>query len=265
MKFAAFLVIFPLFSVCSQEAVSQVRSVWNHAYQETWNSDSVEDILAHARDSYVLLDAYDDTEARVAIPAIKADGNLVAVYISVGTGEDWREDFDYFEDSLVERYWGEWPGEYFIDRITDDLMRVMKSRIDLAAAWGADYIEFDNMDWAFDEVNRKKYGFHVTEEESLVYVNSLKDYASASGLKCMAKNMTKGVESFAGVTYESWPDDKNWWDPADLRSFLSEGKLCIVFHYKERNPDKALAEYRDLYGSELLVLIETRSARGYLR
>ena len=104
----------------------------------------------------------------------------------------------------------------------------MKNRIDNAAAWGGDFIEFDNMDWAFDETNRRKYGFHVTEEESLEYVNQLKDYASSLGLSCMAKNMTQGVESFAGVTYESGPGNREWWELADLKSFLAEGKLCVV-------------------------------------
>ena len=112
-------------------------------------------------------------------------------------------------------------GEYFIDRISDEVLEVMKNRIDNAAAWGGDFIEFDNMDWAFDETNRRKYGFHVTEEESLEYVNQLKDYASSLGLSCMAKNMTQGVESFAGVTYESGPGNREWWDPADLKSIGS--------------------------------------------
>jgi hypothetical protein len=242
----------------------QPPGVWNQAYQENWDTDSVAEILAGAEDSYVLLDPFDSDEARNAIPAIKARGNTVAVYISVGTGEDWRDDFNSLKDSLVDKYWGEWPGEYFIDRISDDVMSVMKARIDKAADWGADIIEFDNMDWAFDDSARNKYGFHVTVEESLDYVNRLKDYASSLGLLCMAKNMTEGVESFAGVTYESALGNREWWDPDDLKTFLAEDKICVVFHYKERNPGKALEYYREQYGEDLLVLIETRSARGYL-
>ena len=103
----------------------QVTSVWNHAYQENWNTDSLEDILAGARDAYVLLDAFDDPDARAAIPAIKAKSNIIGVYISVGTGEDWRDDFNRLEPYLVERHWGDWPGEYFIDRIGDEVLAVM--------------------------------------------------------------------------------------------------------------------------------------------
>ena len=175
-------------------------SLWNHAYQENWNTDTVDTILDGARNAYVILDPFDDPDARAAIPAIKANGNIVAVYISVGTGEDARDDFDGLKGSLVEKQWGEWQGEYFIDRITDDVLSVMKARILLASQWGADFIEFDNMDWAFDEKNRRKYGFAVTEEESLAYVNLLRVYAQSFGLSCMAKNMTEGAETFAGVT-----------------------------------------------------------------
>lgn len=238
-------------------------SLWNHAYQENWNTDSVDTILDRARNAYVILDPFDDPDARAAIPAIKANGNIVAAYISVGTGEDARDDFDGLKGSLVEKQWGEWRGEFFIDSITEDVLAVMKNRILLASQWGADYIEFDNMDWAFDEKNRRKYGFAVTEEESLAYVNLLREYAESLGLSCMAKNMTEGAETFAGVTYESWPNEQDWWNPDDLKSFLAAGKLGVIFHYKERNPEAALEYYHYEYGNQLLVLIETRKSRGY--
>ena len=257
------LVFFTLISLSAEDKIPEVSSLWNQAYQENWKADSVENILADAQNAYVLLDPFDSPEARDAIPAIKAKGNIVGAYISVGTGEDWRNDFDALEASLVEKHWGEWPGEYFIDRVSDDVLAVMRIRIDKAAAWGADIIEFDNMDWAFDDDARKKYGFHVSIEESLEYVNQLKEYADTLGLFCMAKNMIQGAESFAGVTYESGPSNREWWESDDLKSFLEEGKLCVIFHYRERNPDKALAEYRERYGDKLFVLVETRSARGY--
>jgi len=257
------LFIFTLISLSAEEKLPEVNSLWNQAYQENWKADSVEDILSDAENSYVLLDPFDDPEAREAIPAIKARGNIVGVYISVGTGEDWRDDFNALESFLVEKHWGEWPGEYFIDRINDEVLTVMRLRIDNAAAWGADIIEFDNMDWAFDDAARRKYGFHVSIEESLEYINQLKDYASTLGLFCMAKNMTQGAESFAGVTYESGPSFRAWWEKEDLKAFLEEGKLCVVFHYRERQPDKVLAEYRERYGDKLLVLVETRKDRGY--
>ena len=61
-----------------------------------------------------------------------------------------------------------------------------------------------------------------------MYVNHLKGYASSLGLSWMVKNMTEGVESFAGVTYESSHNEKDWWESADLKSFLADGKLCVV-------------------------------------
>jgi len=98
----------------------------------------------------------------------------------------------------------------------------------------------------------------------VIAMNQLKDYASSLGISCMAKNMTEGVESFAGVTYESAGGNREWWNPDDLKAFLADDKVCVVFHYRERNPEKALGYYREQYGDKLLVLIETRNARGYL-
>jgi len=264
LKFLILPILVILTRALGGEPLLGLDGVWNHAYQENWETDGIQDILENARNDYVLLDAFDDPEAREAIPVLKAAGNTVAVYMSVGTGEDWREDFDALRSSLVEKAWGAWPGEYFIDRVDDTVMGVMKARIDAAAAWGADFIEFDNMDWAFDSRARRRYQFHVTEEESLRYVNALRDYAEEQGVLCMAKNMTQGAEDFAGVTYESWSDESDWWDGAGLMEFLAEGKLCIVFHYGEKNPDDATSFYRERYGENLRVLVESREMRGYV-
>lgn len=39
----------------------------------------------------------------------------------------------------------------------------MKSRIDKVADWGFDWVEFDNMDWVFDDEYRKEYGFMASK------------------------------------------------------------------------------------------------------
>jgi len=268
IKYFVLLIIISSFS-CSlpAESVSENFSsdpVWNQAYQENWNADSVASILKYAENSYVLLDPFSSSEAADAVPVIKLKNNIVSVYISVGTGEEWRDDFDRIKDSLVSKEWGSWEGEYFVDRITPELISAMKDRINKAAGWGADMVEFDNMDWAFDESARKKYNFHVSVKESLNYVNSLREYAESLGLKCMAKNMTAGAENFAGVTYESSSSNMDWWDHNDLQSFLDKGKLCVIFHYNERHPEKAVNYYKSEYGQNLLILVENRSVKGYL-
>ena len=135
--------------------------VYNQAYQENFEADKIADIIANATNAYVLVDPFLDGVAE-AIPQIKANGNEVGGYISIGTGEDYREDFDALKPFLVTKVWAEWAGEYFVNETTTGIIPVLKLRIDKMATMGCDWVEFDNMDWAFDDDNRNEYNFDTS-------------------------------------------------------------------------------------------------------
>ena len=140
----------------------------------------------------------------------------------------------------------------------------MKLRIDKMAAWGLDWVEFDNMDWAEDEEIRTNYGLAVTEIEARIYMNELCDYTHTKGMKCMAKNTVDGFENFDGVLYESYNNDKNWWDVEGTKSFLASEKLVIINHYNEGDCDGVYAEYKDFYNSDKISFIcEDKNLKRY--
>ena len=151
--------------------------IYNQAYQENFEEDKVGAILQTATNAYVLLDPYTDESINSNVPLLKANGNEVGAYISIGTGEDWRADYEQLKPFLVEKEWGSWPGEYFVKETTTGVVDVIKARIDQIALWGYDWVEFDNMDWAFDDKNRKKYDISTTLEQAIAYYNELCDYA----------------------------------------------------------------------------------------
>ncbi len=247
---------------------AQVRAltIWNGAYQENYEPDEFDDILNGARDAYVLLDPFDEPElAAGQVMALHAFGNQVAAYISVGTGEDWRDDFARLRPALVTKAWGDWAGEYFISDTGALAMTVMKARIDLIAGWGFDWVEFDNMDWAEDDGNRAEYRFAVSEAQGRQYYQALCQYARSKGLKCMAKSTVEGAEAFDGVTYESYPDDIAWWDQAGALDFAARGKQVIIVHYAEDGCAGVFAAYRQSYGVSLAFLCEDNARQGYLR
>lgn len=233
--------------------------VWNHAYQENGNPDAVDDILAGAQGCYVLLDPFDDPEAANAIGALKAADNTVGCYMSVGTCEAWRDDFGEIRGFCSEREWGEWEGEFFVEDV-QGIAPLMRARINQFAAWGCDMVEFDNMDWAWEA---ESYDFDVTVDASIAYYQALCDHVHDQGMGCMAKNTRDGAEAFDGGTFESYPDDLDWWEHADLQSFLDEGRLAIVVHYDEPACDDVALWYRQRYGSGLSVLCEDPSVGGY--
>jgi endo-alpha-1,4-polygalactosaminidase (GH114 family) len=249
----------------TQQEQNQVNAiaVYNQAYQETFEPDTVTDIIVNATNAYVLVDPFEDNTYE-SVAAIKQGNNQVGAYISIGTGETYRDDFAQLEPYLVATPWGEWPDEYFVNEVTTGILPIMKARIDQIAAWGCDWVEFDNMDWVFDEASRATYGFQVTETEGIAYFQELCNYVHLKGMKCMAKNMTENAFDFDGVLYESYTDDKNWWDEAGAQSFLNAGKLVIVNHYGETNCGRVYSDYKGIYSNDLSFICEDINLQKYV-
>ncbi len=234
-------------------AFMQPLTVYNQAYQENYEADSITEIVANAHNAYVLLDTF-GTGVIEHIVTIRAKGNQVGGYISIGTGENYRDDFVALEPYLAPTAWIEWPDEFFVSETTTGILPIMKRRIDKMASIGVDWIEFDNMDW-LDNARRVQYNLTATVEQAKQYINALCDYTHSKGMKCMAKNIVEGFSNFDGVLYESYNDDKNWWSHAGLQHFLNTGKPVIINHYNERNCDKVYAEYKVFYKSDKILFI----------
>ena len=240
--------------------------VWNQAYQENYEPDAIEDIVSMARGGYVLIDPFQPEHGDnlvETIATIRANGNAVSAYISIGTGEDWRDDFASLAPHLVDRQWDDWGGEYFISKPNASVIATMKARIDKIAAWGFDWVEFDNMDWIYDDAYRSEYGFEATIADGVGYYRTLCEYVHAKGMKCMAKSTVEGADMFDGATYESYEDGRNWWDQDGARRFLDADEPVIVIHYDATDCDAIYAWYRDIYGTKLSFLCEERMRQGY--
>jgi cysteinyl-tRNA synthetase len=241
----------------------QPMCVWNEAYQQTYAADTVAEILAGARSCYVLVDPFSSTEARAAIASMQQASNTVSCYISVGTCEDWRDDYAAMKPFCVTTQWGDWPGEYFVDRTDSGLVALMEARIDKMASWGCDMVEFDNMDWAFDAATRSQYGITATAAQAEAYNETLCAYAHGRGMGCMAKSSAQGATDFDGLTVESSQGDMDWWTPADMQGMLSSSKIGIVVHYDETDCAAILAHYQSEYGAKLSFICEDRALKKY--
>jgi cysteinyl-tRNA synthetase len=237
--------------------------VWNAAYQENYTPDDLASILAEARGCYVLVDPFLGVDVQNAVPQIRAAGNVVGCYMSAGTCEDWRADFDALRSSCVDRAWAEWAGEYFVDDTTPALVAGMKARIDQMAAWGCQMVEFDNMDWAQDDDLRAEYGFEVGVDAGITYIRTLCAHARSLGLGCMAKSTADGAADFDGLTVESYPDDMDWWSHDELQGMLDAGGLGLIVHYDATDCDAVLADYRAAYGPRLSFICEDRATKSY--
>lgn len=240
------------------------KCVYNQAYQENYKIDSINKILRKAENCYVLLDPFDSAKARNSIFQIRSAANTVGCYISSGTAEDHREDFSQLQSHIVFQEWDQWPGEYFINDTSQDTISVMQARISQAAAWGCQWIEFDNMDWAFDSQSREQYLIEITPHEAILYNQELCDFAHSLGLKCMAKNTRRGASNFDGITFESYAGNKNWWNDAHLHNFLAEDKLGIIVHYNAKRCKRSYRKYQSRYSENLSFICESKKKNKYI-
>lgn len=259
MRPAAFLLC--LAACGGDKPRSEGVCVFNQAYQETYSPDGPAQ-LDRARDCYVLLDP-DAPAAAARIPELQERGNTVGCYTSVGTCEDWRDDWEQARPSCVDEPWGEWAGEHFVDTPDSALLAVMEARLDRFAELGCDWVELDNMDWAYDAENVDKYGISASEADAEDYVGTVCGAARERGMECMAKSTTRGISAPAGATFESYPGDKNWWAEAELQAVLDGGGLGVVVHYNEADCDGVFGWYLERYGERLSFLCEDREARAY--
>lgn len=243
--------------------LKQGAPIYNQAYAENVEADNINDIIRHAKNAYVLLDPFLSGIAE-KIPTIQQNNNEVGCYISIGTGEDWRDDFDDLKPYLVSKQWGEWDGEYFVKRTNTGILSLMKKRIAKLKDFGCDWVEFDNMDWFTDADYVRDYGIEVSESEGITYYKRLCTYTRKKDMMCMAKNTVVGASKFKGVLYESYHNEKDWWEHDGAQAFLDAGKLVIINHYNESYPDNVYRQYIDLYNDKISFISESTTEKKYI-
>ena len=243
-------------------AQSPAIRAYNHAYQENYQADSVDLLISEAFAAYILLDPDNVTEETITV--LKKNQNQLSAYISIGTGESWRTDYVALKPYLTSKEWSEWSGERFVRKITPELISLMKKRIDRLSESGYDWVEFDNMDFAFDDVARKRYDIAVSNSDAIHYYQTLCNYAHEKNLKVMAKNTLQQIDCFDGVTFESYEDDFNWWDEEALKIYIAQGKISLIVHYDAPAPPEIYSAYKELYGKSILFIAESQLLKRYV-
>ena len=100
-----------------RQAAANPMCVWNQAYQENFEEDKYDEILTGAQNCYTLVDPFNGEVAidtATKIQQLNNNGNKVGCYISSGTCEAWRNDYNDIKDYCVDQQWGEWDGGMFI-------------------------------------------------------------------------------------------------------------------------------------------------------
>lgn len=134
--------------------------------------------------------AVDYTASQESIDAAKATGAKVMCYISAGSAENWREDFNSFPEHVVGNAYENWPGEWWLDtRDIDALAPIMRARMLACRDKGFDAIDADNVN-GFENST----GFYISRQESIDYIRWLADEAHSLGMAFSLKNSENLVE-----------------------------------------------------------------------
>jgi len=186
------------------------------------------------------LDAF-DSDARYVQEAVDA-GTTVWCYVSVGTAEDYRDDWAELvaldnaarangEEPILGGDLPAWPGERWLNiQVYPVFLDVMISRLRTCAEKGFTLVEFDNMDAYTNDT-----GLTLTEQDTRAYIATLVGEANDRGLGVIHKNAEGLIDdlepSMAALLLESCVLDDFC---AAGAPFLEAGKPVLNAEYPAR-------------------------------
>lgn len=185
-----------------------------------------------------VMDIDPDNHSPSEIAALTARGVTTICYVSVGTAENYRNDYAQFPDAVLGNIYGDWPDERFLDiRKIGMLIPIMAARFQRCAAMGFDAIEPDNLD-----VHINDSGFPITELDTLRYIRVLTDIAHGIDLEIGQKNVpeltARLVDTLDFVVTEGCHAD-GWCD--QVAAYAQAGKPVYATEYTDTNVDFAAA------------------------
>ncbi|MFK7996128.1 MAG: endo alpha-1,4 polygalactosaminidase [Granulosicoccus sp.] len=201
--------------------------------------------------------AVDYTASQASINAAKATGAKLMCYISAGSAENWRNDFNRFPPSVVGNAYDGWPGEWWLDtRNINALAPIMRARIQACKNKGFDVIDPDNVN-GFEN----NTGFNISRADSIRYIKWLANEAHKRGMAFSLKNSeTLVVNLLDDVDMMQSESCYRWGNCANAGRLSAVNKPVFAVEYEEqisrnafRSACNAAAQYnlsmiyRDLY------------------
>lgn len=171
-----------------------------------------------------LFDSATDT-----IEALQADGHYVICYFSAGSSEDWRDDFHRFLPDDIGKQLDEWEGENWLDIRSQNVLQIMRDRLDLAVQKGCDGVEPDNMDGFTNDT-----GFNLLAVDQLYYNRTIANEAHMRNLTVGLKNDGDQVPDLVDYFDFSLNEECHAYDEcAQLQPFIDAGKPVFNAEYTD--------------------------------
>ncbi len=118
-----------------------------------------------------------------AVRAVHEPSRALHCYVSVGTAEPWRPDYDQFSESAIGKAVADYPQERWLDVRDGSVLSVIEARLTQAASTGCDGVELSNL-----SVHSADSGFPLTLADE-------RGYAQALIAACHARGLSAGISA----------------------------------------------------------------------
>jgi hypothetical protein len=219
-------------------------ATWNWQLTETLNTSYDVDVYD--------VDLFETTSSQIA--ALQADGKKVVCYFSAGSSEEYRDDFDTFDESDLGKPLDGWEGERWLDIRSQNVLDLMEQRLDLAASKGCDGVEPDNMDGYQQDTC-----FDLTQHDQLAYNRAIANMARERGLSVALKNTPDLVEQLVDYFDFSVSEQCYYYEECDRYfPFITQNKPVFNAEYEtsyRSDPEQSeVCGYSNTHDVQTLIL-----------
>ena len=183
------------------------------------------------------------------VHAVRDPGRALACYVSVGTAEPWRSDYDTLPKAAIGNAVDDYPQERWLDVRDDDVRQVMAQRLTLAVNTGCDAVELSNLG-----AHTADSGFPLGLADDVDYARWLISEAHARGLSAGLSASDDLVPQLVeqadwGLTEECLAYDSC----AAWQTFPARGKAVFMIEYGSQNDVPVLCPEAAKFGFSLVI------------
>ena len=185
----------------------------------------------------------------VSVRAVHDPGRKLTCYVSVGSAEPWRADYDSLPVSAIGNPLTDYPQEHWLDVRDADVRGVMAQRLALAASTGCDAVELSNL-----SAHNADSGFPLTQMDELEYARWLIDEAHTRGLSAGVSSSDDLVPLLAPSADFALTEECLAYDSCvALQAFTRLGKEVFMIEYGSSNDAPLLCPEAASLGFSLVI------------
>ncbi len=174
------------------------------------------------------IDLFDTDKATIA--SLQSQGRKVICYFSAGSYEPYRTDANQFDLSVLGKNLDGFAEEKWLDIRSDNVLAIMKTRLDLAVTKGCDGVEPDNVD-GFDNDT----GFPLTAQNQLDFNRALAQAAHQRELAIALKNDLAQITELVDDFDMALNEECFFYNECDLLlPFIAANKPVFIAEYDNR-------------------------------